>query len=388
MHLFKFSFTFGAGLLLHSAAAFTIRLPHLRRQDPSPVPGPEVELLTDRKLTDLAAPFLPPPINGFIHLAAFRPKAFPSAHPRENLNITNISPRGPGTPISTTRILPNPPPIVPLDVPVGATSRFPQNPPAILAPVPAAERLSPPYLSIGKVTTRNAAGSTIGTCTGTLVGSHIFLTALHCVQNKPPSWSLTFTPAFDSTSPPESLPSPAGVPVPSSKCYGLKNGGISAEAGTLSGTDYVICVLDSPVGLHLGYLGTNTPDPANPVTNTTYLSKSWFSVGYPSNRQSGQVPIRADNVWIGRVEKNPADAGNRVLATHPFADKGWSGGPLYGLSGGSGDAEVIGVLSGMRVVTTAAGTRYTASLYGGGPRLTRLVAWGRCEWPGWEGECS
>ncbi|KAK0634110.1 hypothetical protein B0T14DRAFT_492136 [Immersiella caudata] len=384
MHIFSFT-SVGAGLLLfQEAAALRIPLLHLRRQDSTPAPGPEVELLTDRNLTVLSAPFLPPPTNGFIRLAAFHP-----TNPFSPQNIT-ITRRG-----DTPRIRPIRP-----DTPITA-SRFPPDtlPNPIIAPVPRPERLSSPYFSIGKVTTRTAAGSLIATCTGTLVGSRIFLTALHCVQNKPTSgWSLTFTPAFDATNP--NIPSPgagpAGNAFSSSKCYGLKDGGIStSEVATLQGTDYVICVLDEAIGLQLGYLGTNTPDPQNVVTNATdyYLGRSWFSVGYPGNVGGGREPIRAGEVWIGRVERSSEDVGNKVLATHPFSDGGWSGGPLYGLSEvqnghGGDDAELIGVLSGMRVVDTEDGMVYMASLYGGGPRLTKLVAWGRCEWPGWGGECS
>ncbi|KAK1752234.1 hypothetical protein QBC47DRAFT_390060 [Echria macrotheca] len=110
-----------------------------------------------------------------------------------------------------------------------------------------------------------------------------------------------------------------------------------------------------------------------------YLSRTWFSAGYPESVANGEVLVRADDITIESAAVSNTE-GNETL-TLPFAAHGWSGGPLYGVNSASGDAELIGVVSSFRTVS-AQGTVVNSAVNSGGPMLAQLIAWARCRWPG------
>ena len=265
-------------------------------------------------------------------------------------------------------------------------SNFFHLPDANIAAVEPSDRLGTPYISMGKVFRRSGKGSVVGTCTGTLVGSSLLLTASHCVEGMPADSSLDFVPGYDGTA--QNLPLSLGKRVGVDKCYGLYSN-TNFEPSPLVGRDYVVCVLLEPIGLSVGYLGTITwvlNDPEG--RKRIYLSHTWFSAGYPKDRENGEVLIKADNIAIRNVQASEVFPGQNTLMTYAYADHGWSGGPLYGLDPANGDAELIGTLSAVHEVSTAGIVRLTSAVHSGGPRLTKLVAWARCEWPGWPGECD
>jgi hypothetical protein len=362
----------GVGLLLFGgAAAASIRAPNTyrpqRRADsdtpfvsPS-TPLPKVEYIDDHNLTELAKPFLPKPINGMIRLPAFRPK---------DLQLANVAQ-------------------LPKDVDQnGVSARDPDTfgpfPDPILRIVEPGDRALAPYTSMGKVFTRDGDGNVFSTCTGTMVGSRIFLTANHCIQDRPDDWSLDFAPGFDGTNP--NLSPPLGKAVHADKCYGLQSG-MSAMSAILDGRDYVVCVLSETLGLDVGYLGTNTPDSSNAAGQDMYLNHTWFSAGYPRDMERGEVLIRAERIAIQRVVRSGDNLRNKEFWTPPYPEHGWSGGPLYGIDPTTDDAQIIGIVSAFRHIK-AQGELFTTALHSGGPKLTKLIAWARCEWPGWSGECE
>jgi hypothetical protein len=324
---------------------------------------PEVEHITERNLTALAQPLLPPPVNGTLRLASFRPAKLGFARVAERHDKLDSN-----------------------DSVFARNSDFFNLPAANIAAVEPSDRLGTPYISIGKVFRRNRNGSVAGTCTGTLVGSSLLLTASHCVEGMAADSSLDFVPGYDGTA--HNLPPPLGKRVGVDKCYGLYSDA-DVDSAPLAGRDYVVCVLLEPIGLSVGYLGTITWVLNDPKSREkTYLSHTWSSAGYPKDRENGQVLIRADNIAIGHVQAGEAFPGQNVLTTYAYADYGWSGGPLYGLDSATGDAELIGTLSAVHEVTTKGLVMLTSAVHSGGPRLIKLVAWARCEWPGWPGECD
>jgi len=63
--------------------------------------------------------------------------------------------------------------------------------------VNSSDLLSYPYNLMGKVIMRNGPQQYM--CTGTLIGTRIFITANHCVANRTEGWTLEYIPAFDGT---------------------------------------------------------------------------------------------------------------------------------------------------------------------------------------------
>jgi len=363
----------GAGLLLlGEAAAASIRVPNAHRLQRRAGSGPDTEIVSTPALvpkveyiaiSNLTEIVLPKPVDGMIRLPAFRPKDLQFASDSQPTD-ENMAARG----------LPDRSGLFPLPV---------------LKEVQSSDRTLAPYTSIGKVFTRDGHGEVVSTCTGTMVGSRLFLTASHCVEDRPDDWSLDFAPAYNANNP--NLPPPFGKALRAEKCYGIDSFSDVGSGDVLEGYDYVVCLLSEPIGLTVGYLGSNTPDSKNPEGLNVYLGRTWFSAGYPKDILGGQVLIRAENITIRHVElvalAGTSIDNGKTFVTPPYPDHGWSGGPLYGVNPTSQDAEIIGIVSAFRHVRST-NDWFTSATHSGGPRLTKLIAWARCQWPGWTGECE
>ena len=326
---------------------------------PAPTPGveyPMIEYIDDSNLTDLAKPFMPPAIDGVIKLPSFRPEGVrfaasmsSRAVPRDSISFNLVAPK--------------------------------------LEPVDPGDRLADPYRMMGQVRRRNDQGGVIY-CTGSLVGTRLFLTARHCVPPEPRSKTLEFVPGYDgsrkATDPP--LPWPFGKPFRATTCYGIHtNDPVASGAAVISALDYVVCVLDEPIGVDAGYLSTIAAEPNPQAREKVYTSRAWWSAGYPGNMENGKVLIQAEGVRAGRV--HVTSGGLNSIETGPYPDYGWSGGPLFGVNQESEEVEIIGVVSSYLTALPASGSSFVSALHMGGPKLTRLIVWARCTWPGKPGEC-
>jgi V8-like Glu-specific endopeptidase len=198
---------------------------------------------------------------------------------------------------------------------------------------------------------------------GALIGPRLMVTAGHMVpwSSVSSSWWMRFVPDYyDGVS-----LHGAGVESYVSDVRGYNT------SGDVTGYDWAICRLYTPLGSSLGYFGYNGY--SDSWNNSAY----WTLLGYPTGVAFGQRPS-----WQGSVSIFDVDGdsnGGSELETRADATPGNSGGPLFGWW--SGDPRVIGVVSGEETDWIFPFGSEMGNVIAGGSGFTNLVAWGRTNWP-------
>lgn len=210
-------------------------------------------------------------------------------------------------------------------------------------------RLSWPWRTIGIVFCSNGKQGT-----GVLVGPNLMLTCGHIVPWGMSSWWMEFIPAFRIT-----RPGPFG------------NSFVEAYRGyntepEVSGHDYVICKLYTPLGRALGWMGTQSWG-----NEEEYYRRRYVSSGYPDSfgdRQAVEVDMGLRDI----DSDSPGIELEFSLANRDFGH-GWSGGPLWLPSEGP---IVTGVLSGTE--KDEFDPRF--AVFAGGRGMVDLVQFGLDNW--------
>src|SRR4029077_15569150 len=139
-----------------------------------------------------------------------------------------------------------------------------------------------------------------------------------------------------------------------SQFHGIKN------TTDLTGRDYVICQLYTPLGDALGFMGSHSFG-----DDDKYRDFFWNSVGYPGSYMNALEPDV--KMWIP-VDSVSDDNDGKKIFTAPFTDKGWSGGPLFGYPVQNSTPRVIGTLSGEYWIPVISDN----SVFAGGPHMVAL----------------
>jgi V8-like Glu-specific endopeptidase len=195
------------------------------------------------------------------------------------------------------------------------------------------------------VTPRGWSGS------GVLIGPRHVLTASHSVDWTP-GWMTVYVMYSDT----EWLASANGT-----WAYAATRVSSSSYSADLGDEDYAVIVLDQPIGLTYGWLGSRTYD--NRWDDAT---TAWHSIGYPQD-WSGSGEIAAWQTNFALNELDSASGPTRLIRSNTFDNwPGQSGSPIFGFW--SDGPYAVGVVSGQ-----ASDFNYIA----GGSMLPTLVrqAW-------------
>jgi V8-like Glu-specific endopeptidase len=218
-----------------------------------------------------------------------------------------------------------------------------------------------PWCTVGLIETENGWGS------GTMIGRRLVLTASHVVVWKAASagW-MKFTPAAFGGA------TPFGQAWAERVIYWKKNSNRMNDDETAF--DYVVVVLDSPMGDLTGYAGYRTFDSA-------WLSGNyWQSLGYPGDIGGGTKPSFANSGAISSANAFSFNGQSGLLLGN-FIDymPGQSGGPYWGWWGSEPWPRVIGTQSTLpdRPSKDEPGDNEG----GGGSALTTLIDYARSNYP-------
>lgn len=219
-----------------------------------------------------------------------------------------------------------------------------------------------PWCTIGKISTYDVSRAFLESCSGAVIGKDLILTASHCVPWKQGDyqWTVKFTPAYSLE---------AEVPRPfdtawATRCRGVRN------TDDVTGLDYVICQMTTPIGDTVGYMGSK----ASPADDL-YYDGLWTSAGYPNDFHRGQVAAVEDGIKLEDVDNEYIDG--IELESYLFSSAGWSGGPLFDVEDGWPMA--VGVTSGSEneILYDVTVTRGVSA---GGMHLLQLIIYGRTFW--------
>jgi V8-like Glu-specific endopeptidase len=225
-----------------------------------------------------------------------------------------------------------------------------------------------PWRTTGKVRTVGKWGS------GTTIGPRHVLTASHVVNWTGGSgggvaW-LTFTPGYFDGS------GPWGEIAATRVIYWEQAPGSLTDQQTAF--DYVVLVMDQPIGDVVGYPGYRTYDDA--WNGGSY----WQYIGFPGELSSGERPAFQGKGVISTVQNEGLSGQTGYVLGH-FNEftPGQSGGSVWGWWDNEPWPRVVGVgstIGDTTVKSTSVGTSGDNE-YGGGPALSALISWARSNYP-------
>ncbi|MFC5802042.1 trypsin-like serine peptidase [Streptomyces formicae] len=215
-----------------------------------------------------------------------------------------------------------------------------------------------PWGNVGKIVNNEGNHGS-----GALVGDRLVLTAGHVVPWQSEEWWMRFVPAYYNG---QSLHG-AGVRSYVSDVQGYNP---DLSGGESAGYDWAICRLYEPLGTvdRLGHFGTKT---YNPAWNGQGF---WNNMGYPINMWFLGASLQG---FIAVEDTDDDINGGLEIEHYGDTTKGNSGGPLFAFFG-EGQPRITAVQSGYQAEDEDMGPINVAA---GGPGMSRLVAWGRTNWP-------
>lgn len=218
-----------------------------------------------------------------------------------------------------------------------------------------------PWCTCGKVETEGGWGS------GVMIGPRHMMTASHVIVWKPGNMAgwVKFTPLKFDTSEPFGHAFAATI-------YSWNKADPSDQLDLTEGAfDYVVCVLDSPLGDVTGWMGSRGYDTA--WDGGDY----WGHIGYPNDLAGGSRPT-----FIGFqdfLDESSASLGGRssFRIRHQIdVIPGQSGGPYFGMWDGEPWPRVVGIQSGENL-----GGPGGDNTSGGGNPLSEIISIARDEMP-------
>jgi V8-like Glu-specific endopeptidase len=206
-------------------------------------------------------------------------------------------------------------------------------------------------------------------CTGTMVGRRLLLLAGHCIEwreDDTAGW-VRFRPAyFDGLA-------PFGEAWATLVIYWRENDSWLTDDETAF--DYVVCVLDRPLGDTLGFAGYRT------YLDAWNGDPFWQHMGYPTDLSSGERPAFQSPASITTVEQfSFSGQTGYVLGNFNDTEHGHSGGPVWGWWGEEPWPRIVGVFSTLPEKPDADSTTGDNE-HAGGPALSALIAWARSNFP-------
>lgn len=207
-----------------------------------------------------------------------------------------------------------------------------------------------PYRTIGRL--RNADGST---CTGTMVGPQVMLTAQHCLKYDRDGklLKLVFTPGLFKGE------RPWGSYRAINAYYVQRKTDLSYRSASL---DFALVVLNKPVGDRVGWMGTKV------LPNSWINTELFESAGYPQDYRGRSIIFRN-----GRVrEVTRFEAGSALMIESDVDTiNGQSGSPLF-RKNGSGGYEIVAVCS-----SNDGGDDDDWNYWAGGHKMVEMTRWVR-----------
>ena len=220
-----------------------------------------------------------------------------------------------------------------------------------------------PWCTSGRVETPG------GTCTGTMIGQRLILTAGHCIdwRDDEVGW-VKFTPAYYDGN------KPFGHAWGTRIIYWDRPDDSDGLSDQETAFDYVVVVLDRNMGDLTGYAGYRTY--SSSWNNGNY----WQQIGYPGDLSGAQRPAFFSPGAIGSVgSQSTAGQSGYVLGHFMDTSRGHSGGPHWGWWSDEPWPRVVGVQS--TGASTPGDDTSGDNEAGGGPALSDLIAYARSNYP-------